>query len=310
MSPDKSAGRLLIIDEEVDLAKALSVQFNAAGYETNVASRASEGIVLALTERPNLILLAVRLPDMTGLDAFQALHDKPRTGHIPVMILAGHQDSLTQAQFLEAGAYDFIEKPVDVDILMLRVRNALRRAEREGLTEPRTGLPTGRMITERLRILEHETGWYKIDLKIDGFSDFRDLYGFVTANEALRFAGNLVAQIVNEQGSPDDFVGHVTNTEEFVIITSQANGSRLRNKLIQQIKDELASFYNFMEREQGYVLVEDGSGKMVQRPLMAAQVQVTLGTPDQNGGDDIWIDAEEPDDQPPDDTSSGSAFSW
>ena len=69
------------------------------------------------------------------------------------MVLAGHSEMTLQNKVLEEGAYDFIEKPLDIDILTLRVRNALRRAEREGLTEPRTGLPTGRLIQERLRVL-------------------------------------------------------------------------------------------------------------------------------------------------------------
>jgi len=100
-------------------------------------------------------------------------------------VIAGRDAAVLQNKVLEEGAYDFIEKPLDLDILALRVRNALRRAEREGLTEPRTGLPTGRLIDERLQTLQDEQGWCRIDLKIDGFRVFRDRYGFVTANEAL-----------------------------------------------------------------------------------------------------------------------------
>jgi PleD family two-component response regulator len=248
VSSDKISARLLIIEMDTRLAETLNQHFEAEGYEIHTAFTCETGISLAQTARPNLILLATRMQDMSGLDTLRALRDKPRTGHIPVM-LAGRKELVLQNKLLEEGAYDVLEKPLDLDILTLRVRNALRRAEREGLTEPRTGLPTGRLIQERVQMLTDELGWYRIELKIVDFGVFRDLYGFVTANEALRFAGNLVAQIVNENGSSDDFVGHVTGTEEFVIITTLDDGPNLSNALITRVTQELESFYNFMERD-------------------------------------------------------------
>ena len=320
MSSEKS--RLLVIEPEEHLLGALRLYFEAQGYDVLGGQTGRQGLDLAQTSRPNLILLAASLPDMSGLDVFRALRDKPRTGHIPVMVMAGRDEAALQNKALEEGAYDFIERPLDLDIVSLRVRNALRRAEREGRTETRTGLPTGRLLEERLRMLTEEQGWYKIDLTIDSFSAFRDLYGFVTANEALHFAGNLIVQLVNEHGGPDDFVGHVSNTEQFVVITGQTNGPRLRGILAQRVTEELESFYNFVERDQGYVQLEDGAGGYVQKPLMSAQIAAMQGEPDpdvpQDQNDDAWEDAGHDNggdgdgdgDAKPDDTGSGSAFEW
>lgn len=318
MSSEKSAGRLLIIEEDALSAEALRQHFEGQGYEVLTAQTGHQGLDLAQTGRPNLILLTTQLPDMSGIEAFQTLRDKPRTGHIPVMMMATHDAAALQNKVLEEGAYDFLEKPLDLDILILRVRNALRRAEREGRTESRSGLPTGRLIDERLELLAGKMGWYKIDLVVDNFSSFRDLYGFVTANEALRFAGNLIVQLVNEHGSADDFVGHVSGTEQFIIVTTQTHGSRLRSLLAPRLNEELVSFYNFIEREQGYVLLEDGAGGRVQKPLMSVQITTTQGDPDPNGppaqdtpaGDDAWVDAEEDQSGKPDDSASGSPFDW
>jgi len=299
MGFDKPPNRLLIVDEDARLAETLTQHFEVEGYQVFGAGTGKDALTLAVNARPDLILLSARLPDMAGLDVFRALRDKPRTAHIPVMVLAGPSETVLQHKVLEEGAYDFIEKPLDLDILTLRVRNALRRAEREGLTEPRTGLPSGRLLQERIRTLADEQGWYRIDLTIDHFNVFRDLYGFVTANEALRFAGNLIAQIVNEQGGIDDFVGHAANTEEFLIITTLARGPELSKVLAQRVTQELQSFYNFTERDQGFVLVEDGAGGKAQKPLMSAQVKTTQGpaaanlpaSPTPNSTDDPWVDA-------------------
>lgn len=334
---EKTPSRLLVIEQDTSLAETLREHFVEAGYQVEVIANGREGIEKARTMQPNLILLATRLGDISGLDTFHVLRTKPRTGHIPVMVMASKDQAELQYEVLDAGAYDFIEKPIDLDILALSVRNVLRRAEREGLTEPRTGLPTGRLLTERLNALPKQLGWYKIELTIANFSEFRELYGFVTANEALSFAGKLITQLVNEHGTSNDFVGHMMGTETFVLITTLARGDNLQRILAARVTDELHSFYNFMEREQGYVLVEDGAGGQAQKPLMSAQVTTDQGEPDPNAvdeptdesaDDDPWEDATgesksddakaddakpddaKADDDKPDDSGGDSAFSW
>jgi PleD family two-component response regulator len=314
VSGEKSSGRLLVIDEDARLVETLHQHFEFEGYRVFSALTCREGVALAQTAHPNVILLATGMKDMPELEAFRALRDTPRTSHIPVMVIAGRDEVMLQNKILEEGAYDFIEKPLDLDILALRVRNALRRAEREGLAEPRTGLPTGRLIEERLQALGDERGWCKIELKIDGFGVFRDRYGFVTANEALRFAGNLIVQIMDERGSSANFVGHQAGTEEFIIITTLESGPALGEALARQLTQELRSFYDFMERDQGYVLIEDGTGGYVQKPLMSAQINLTCAKPDPNapspGETDLWVDAVEEEDDKPDTPPSGSVFEW
>lgn len=320
MNVGKSSPRLLVIDPDMRLVQAFVAHFEGEGYQVDTALNGQAGVDRAQTGHPDIVLLATRLDDMAGIDVFRALRDTPRTSHVPVMVLAGRNDMLLQNTLLEAGAYDVIEKPVDMDILGLRVRNALRRAERESVTEPRTGLPTGRLIRERLDALVREKDWYRIDLTVREFSVFRDLYGFVAANEALRFAGNLIAQIVTEHGTAGDFVGHHAGTEEFIVIANGAAGPELRDKLVERISRELHSFYNFEERERGHVEIEDGAGGSVKKPLMSLQVRVTQ--PDAEPGsnaagdsavpepdDDLWTGPDDGGDTPESDTDD-SVFDW
>ena len=150
----------------------------------------------------------------------------------------------------------------------------LRRAERDGLTEPRTGLPTGRLLEDRILTVLRDKSNCRIDIEIVGFGDFRDLHGFVNANEALRFTGNLITEIVAEHGGPDDYIGHVAGTEDFVVLAPLARGVPLGKLLAERITEGLESFYGFVDRERGYVLIDDGAGGQVKRPLMSARVMV------------------------------------
>lgn len=311
MSAEKPGSRVLIIEADEQLRERLRAHFADEGYQVTAAGEGQVGLTQAHNQYPSLILLSLALPDMTGSAVFQNLRSQARTAHIPVMVLAGRDESGAHKTLLEEGAYDVIEKPIDLDILALRVRNALRRAEREGLSEPRTGLPTGRVLDERLGALAQQVGWYRIDLTIAEFGAFRDQYGFVTANEALRFAAGLIVQIVNEQGTPQDFVGHRANSERFVIVTTRQCGPRVHDLLTRRLSSELQSFYNFVDRDQGFVMVDDGAGGQVQKPLMSAQIAFEQGPPDPDAPvQESAQDVAPPTDTPPSEDSGKSAFEW
>ncbi len=278
--PDSGrARRILIIDGDALNAAMLRPYFAQQGFEAQVTETGSEGLDKALSNPPSLVLLAVSLPDGSGLDVFQKLRSRTRTSHVPVIFLAEPRDARQQNNLLEAGADDFIVKPYDIDILGLRVRNAIQRLERDGVHHPRSGLPTGRLIQERVRSLADEYGWYKIDFTIENFDAFRELYGFVSGEEVIAFATSLVVEVVQQAGTPDDFVGH-RGDHEFVIVTRLEKGPQVRGLLEKRFNEGALSFYSFMEREQGYIEVDDGSGGRVRKPLMSARIKVQEGEAD------------------------------
>ncbi len=275
------AGRtrpILVIDGDIMVRVALEPYFKANGLEGRFMKSAAEGLADALVNSPSLILVAAVLPDGNGVDLMQQLRKRARTSHIPIMFMGEHDDSRQQNEVLRAGADDYITKPIDPDIAGLRIRNAVTRAEREGINHPRTGLPTGRLIQERMRALADEFGWYKIDFTIDNFDSFVDRYGFMTGEEVLAFTGKLINEVVQVAGTAEDFIGHRDDTF-FVIITNQAKGQGLRALLEKRFNQEVLSFYSFIEREQGYIQVDDGAGGFAQKALMSARIKVQEGEP-------------------------------
>ena len=266
---------LLILEPDVSLLYTLERHFTQLGYTVLAARNGQEGLRYVQDQHPHLILLALRLGDIDGLDVLRRLRKMPRTSRVPVIVLAGHSEAMLRHRALQEGADDFIEKPLDLDILALRVRNALRRSGRDSLVEPRTGLPTGSLIEEQRAAFQRRSDWYQIELTLEHFDVLRDRYGVVAANEALRFAGKLIAQIVAEEGGTESFTGHYTNSERFLILTHAHSGPQLRDALARRIAREMASFYSFEERAQGYVVVEGSSGADVHKPLITTRIQVT-----------------------------------
>jgi PleD family two-component response regulator len=268
--------RVLLIDSDPADVELIRTALTEQGHSVRAAANGNDGLTAALEKTPSLVLLALSLPDQSGLDVFRTMRSRARTEHVPVMFLAERGESSQQNAVLQAGADDFIVKPFDTDILSLRVRNAIKRTERDGLHHPQTGLPTGRLIQERVRGLADEYGWYKIDLIIDHFAAFREAYGFMTGQEVMNFAAELIGDVVRAVGTPDDFIGHRAD-DEFTIVTALANGPALKEQLENHFNAEVLNFYNFAERDQGYIVLPDAGGEQVRHPLMCARIKVQQG---------------------------------
>ena len=170
---------------------------------------------------------------------------------------------------LELGADDYVTKPFDIEELKLRVRTAIRSFQRLNMTDPRTGLPSGRLIEDQLRTLMRTSGWTFILLGVDHFNSFSDVYGFVAADEVMRFTALLMNEIVDDVGTLDDFVGHAGG-ETFIIITMTKDVPRMVDTLRTRFNEGVLSHHSFIDREQGFVELPDGS----KAPLMGVSLGV------------------------------------
>ena len=157
---------------------------------------------------PHLLVLDIMLPDIDGYEVCRRLRSSTRTSHIPVIFLTQKDERSDKLQGLELGADDYITKPFDIEELKLRVQGAIRRSERESLTDPRSGLPAGRLIEEQLRRIIRETNWALLDVRLNNFDSFKDVYGFVAGDDVLRFASMMIGEVVDELGTTSDFIGH------------------------------------------------------------------------------------------------------
>ena len=151
-----------------------------------------------------------------------------RTSHIPVIFLTQRDERSDKLQGLELGADDYITKPFDIEELKLRVQGAIRRSERESLTDPRSGLPAGRLIEEQLRRIIREKGWALLDARIHNFEPFKDVYGFVAGDDVLRFTAMMIGEVVDELGTISDFIGHAGG-DNFIIITTEEKASGIKS---------------------------------------------------------------------------------
>src|SRR5512147_2094780 len=187
--------RLLVVEDDIDIANMLKIYFTGLQYEVDIATRGMEALEKTKKVLPHLIVLDIMLPDIDGYEVCRNLRTSTRTSHIPVIFLTQKDERSDKLQGLELGADDYITKPFDIEELKLRVTGAIRRSERESLTDPRTGLPAGRLIEEQLRRVIREQNWAMLDIRINYFEGFKDVYGFVAGDDVMRFAAMLIGEV-------------------------------------------------------------------------------------------------------------------
>jgi len=263
--------RLLVVEDDVDIANMLKIYFTGLQFDVDVANRGADALEKTKHVLPHLIVLDIMLPDIDGYEVCRTLRTSTRTSHIPVIFLTQKDERSDKLQGLELGADDYITKPFDIEELKLRVTGAIRRSERESLTDPRSGLPAGRLIEEQLRRIIREQRWSLLDVRINYFDAFRDVYGFVAGDDVLRFTAMVIGEVVDELGTASDFIGHAGG-DNYIVITTEEAGAALKKRLKERFAAEVQTHYNFIDRQQGFMQAPKPDGGLEKVPFMTLSV--------------------------------------
>jgi DNA-binding response OmpR family regulator len=262
-----SKKRLLVIEDDVDVAEMLIVYFSSQGYDVVHAENGTDGIRLARAKFPNLILLDVMLPDMDGFQVCEALRTTMLTKYIPITFLTQRDSRADKVAGLQLGADDYITKPFDVEELRLRIQGQLRRSSRESLHDPRTGLPTTAMIVDTREALSATGGFTELNLQLVGINAFRDRYGFVAADEALNYTAQSLSEAIAQDGTANDFVG-INSEDRYTLFTFTPDVDAFIKALTTRFAEGAKKYYNFVDMENGYIVINEATDYEQHIPLM------------------------------------------
>ncbi|MFH7598167.1 response regulator [Streptomyces racemochromogenes] len=118
--------RVLVVDDEPQIVRALVINLKARRYEVDAAADGAGALELAAARHPDVIVLDLGLPDMDGVEVIRGLRGWTR---VPILVLSARHSSDEKVEALDAGADDYVTKPFGMDELLARLRAAVRRAE-------------------------------------------------------------------------------------------------------------------------------------------------------------------------------------
>ena len=227
---DKSRHVILIVDDE-PLNIELLGQTLSDSAEIIFATRGEEALAIALEQLPDLILLDVLLPDLDGYEVCRRLKAEPKTKSIPVIFVTAMDQEADEARGLEAGAIDYITKPIRPPIVRARVSNHLELKLYRDMLETLSSIDGLTGIANRRRFDEAlDREWRRaqrlcapislIMMDIDRFKEFNDNYGHVAGDSCLRRLARVFAESMKR---PADLVARYGG-EEFACILPDTSG--------------------------------------------------------------------------------------
>jgi two-component system, OmpR family, KDP operon response regulator KdpE len=127
--------RVLVVDDDVALARALAINLRARGFEVGVAGTGREALDVLARLNPDVVVLDLGLPDLDGIEVLQGIRG---WNDVPVLVLSARTTSDEKVDALDAGADDYVTKPFDMNELMARIRASARRG---GISADRGPVP-------------------------------------------------------------------------------------------------------------------------------------------------------------------------
>lgn len=222
--PDDSKPVVLVIDDSQDVQRLLRARLRSEDLDLISADNGADGVTIARSRLPAIILLDLDMPDVDGFEVLRALKDDQRTLEIPVIVLSGLQNAQDKVTAFDLGAVDYITKPFDLMELRCRVRAALRlhhlvqmlaqRAQIDGLT----GLWNrayfdNRWSEEFARAARYGRSVSLALLDIDHFKSVNDTYGHPAGDAVLQSFCKVLLRESRHTDIPCRYGG-----EEFVLI--------------------------------------------------------------------------------------------
>lgn len=240
--------RLLIVEDDVDIAEMLDAYFRMQGNEVAVVNWGEDGVNYCLTRPPDLVILDIRLPDIDGFEVARRLRANRKTREIPVIFLTEKRERSDRLQGLSLKAEDYITKPFDIQELRLRVNNVLERNRRTTLNNTVTGLPEGSLVDERLEELLRTPENTISVISLKNLGRFREVYGFVASDDLLRATALMLQDVLRSYGTPNDFIGHLDPTN-FILISRPNDLTGLKEQILKRLSQSLDYFYRDQDRD-------------------------------------------------------------
>ena len=215
--------RILVVDDDEDIRTIVRTLLSHAGYDTIPASGGREALDLVSSAKPDLVLLDVGMPEMSGWQVSTALRSRPDTAEIPVVMLTVRSEIRDLITSLQVGADDYVTKPFTkrrlldaIEPLLAGPRpergTALPRLAMEGrahnlLFDPVTALPTLPVLVDALRewlLVDQEVGVLVADL--EPLAQVEEFYGWETFDDVLREAARTLRSSLGTVLSADDLL--------------------------------------------------------------------------------------------------------
>lgn len=266
--------KVLVVDDDPIISNLVADALEADGLQVICAANGVEGLRLAKQEKPDLVLLDIKMPGMDGLEVCRQLRRGFLTSSIPVIILTSLDRTSDKVKGMREGADDYITKPFDPAELRARVVTHLQRSERDIQRSPLTKLPGNlaveRTLEERIATREPFAICY---FDLDHFKPYNSKYGFMAGDRVIKMLSDCIVSSVLDHGNDDDFIGH-EGGDDFIVVTTPDRAKEVCQAAIACFDEAIPDHYHDDDRARGYYVTQDRRGNEATFPLVSVSAAI------------------------------------
>jgi diguanylate cyclase (GGDEF)-like protein len=266
--------KILVIDDGLFFRQQIKRILMEAGYDVITAVDGEDGLLQVKTEKPDLVLLDVVMPGVDGFEVCRILRDSESNNLMPIILLSAMDAQDDKLVGLELGADDYITKPFNERELLSRIRNTLRRIDRNRAANPLTGLSGNLEIQREIssRIAKEEQ-FAVIYVDLDNFKSYNDAYGYAKGDIAIKLTADILSDTIQQFGNQDDFVGHIGG-DDYVLVTTPEKMVAICRETIQRFDERIREIFNAEDLEKGYISTMNRRGNVENFPIMSVSMAV------------------------------------
>lgn len=272
-SAQSKTALIMMVDDEPIMMELVEAFLEEEGYRNFIQVEHSTQAMETLQQnKPDVLLLDLNMPVVSGFDILQEIRSNPVLQHIPVIVLTSSSDAASKLKALELGATDFLAKPVDASELILRLRNTLAaKAYQDRLEyyDALTGLPNRKLFLDRLnwsirRDMHSGRGIVVMNIGLDRFKQINDSMGPRAGDELLKQVSGRLLESVRQSDVVSRFGGDEVWTnlsrlsgDEFSLLFPELNSSEDSSYIAQRILESFEAPF-LLDGENTYVTASIG----------------------------------------------------
>ena len=267
------AKKLLLIDDSAFFRSQLKVSLSRE-FEVIEAGTGAEGLEMVRSEKPDLVLLDILMPDYSGFEICRILRESEANNLMPIIMITSQDAQEDILVGLELGADDYVKKPFNERELISRIKNIFRRIDRNRAANPLTGLSGTLEIQREIESrISKSQSFSIIGTDLANLKAYNNAYGFAGGDRVIIMAADIIASQVRLWGNNDDFIGH-SGGDDFTVITTPDKAVQICEQIIPEFDEKILEFYNEEDRERGCITTKNRRGETDTFPIMSISLSI------------------------------------
>jgi PleD family two-component response regulator len=266
--------KILIITNDKFEMEMLSSALRKDSYQVFYSTDRENALDLAHQVLPHLFILAENPSSEGSYQLCKQFRNSMRFASVPILMLINSAEEPFRDEFIDAGADDYIPKPINPHELNFRIKMLLARTRHYIHASPLTGLPGNPDIELEIRYrLERGEDLAVAYIDIDYFKSYNDTYGWLAGDNVIRQTAEIILDTVERICGEHCYVGHLGG-DDFITIMPTEYAEETARELIAHFDQAVPEFYPQNDLNRGYILQHDRQGNLYCFPLLSISIAI------------------------------------